>query len=99
MRLGDVVDVDADHGLTQAARDLGDHVGVVVERDGLDGSALDGCGARAHRDASDDPGCIGGIHLDVGDRQVARVLERAAESQYPRGVVLELIALGALSAR
>jgi lipopolysaccharide export system permease protein len=28
--------------------------------------------------------------------QVARVLERAAESQYPRGVVLELIALGAV---
>ncbi len=28
--------------------------------------------------------------------QVARVLERAAESQYPRGVVLELILLGAL---
>jgi lipopolysaccharide export system permease protein len=28
--------------------------------------------------------------------QVARVLERAAESQYPRGVVLELIMLGAL---
>jgi len=28
--------------------------------------------------------------------QVARVLERAAESQYPRGVVLELIFLGAL---
>lgn len=28
--------------------------------------------------------------------QVARVLERAAESQYPRGMVLELIALGAL---
>jgi lipopolysaccharide export system permease protein len=28
--------------------------------------------------------------------QVARVLERAAESQYPRGVVMELIALGAV---
>jgi lipopolysaccharide export system permease protein len=28
--------------------------------------------------------------------QVARVLERAAESQYPRGVVFELIALGAV---
>ncbi len=28
--------------------------------------------------------------------QVARVLERAAESQYPRGIVFELIALGAL---
>ncbi len=28
--------------------------------------------------------------------QVARVLERAAESQYPRGVVLELILLGAV---
>jgi lipopolysaccharide export system permease protein len=28
--------------------------------------------------------------------QVARVLERAAESHYPRGVVLELIALGAV---
>ena len=28
--------------------------------------------------------------------QVARVLERAAESQFPRGVVLELIVLGAL---
>ena len=28
--------------------------------------------------------------------QVARVLERAAESQYPRGVVLELIGLGAV---
>jgi lipopolysaccharide export system permease protein len=28
--------------------------------------------------------------------QVARVLERAAESQYPRGVVLELIMLGAV---
>ena len=28
--------------------------------------------------------------------QVARVLERAAESQYPRGVVFELIVLGAL---
>jgi lipopolysaccharide export system permease protein len=28
--------------------------------------------------------------------QVARVLERAADSQYPRGVVLELILLGAL---
>ena len=28
--------------------------------------------------------------------QIARVLERAAESQYPRGVVLELIMLGAV---
>jgi lipopolysaccharide export system permease protein len=28
--------------------------------------------------------------------QVARVLERAAESQFPRGVVLELIVLGAV---
>src|SRR5690606_7368134 len=36
VRDGDVVHVDADHGLTQAARNLGDHVGVVVERRGLD---------------------------------------------------------------
>src|SRR4029453_18879645 len=42
VRLGDVVDVDADHGFTQAAGDLGEHVGVVVERGGLDdrGGAL-----------------------------------------------------------
>ena len=36
MRLGDLVDVDADHGLAETARDLGDHVGVVEERGGLD---------------------------------------------------------------
>ena len=32
----DLVDVDADHGLAEAAGDLGDHVGVVVEGGGLD---------------------------------------------------------------
>ena len=38
----DVVDVDADHGLAEAAGDLGDDVGVVVEGGGLDdrGGAL-----------------------------------------------------------
>ena len=41
-----LLDVDADHGLAEAARDLGDHVGVVVERRRLD----DRLGARR-------PGC------------------------------------------
>jgi hypothetical protein len=34
--LGDLVDVDADHGLTEATGDLGDDVGVVVEGGRLD---------------------------------------------------------------
>src|SRR4051794_34397725 len=42
VRLRDLFDVDADHGLAQAAGDLRDDVGVVVERDRLDdrGGAL-----------------------------------------------------------
>ncbi len=36
MRLWDLLDVDADHGFAEAARDLGDDVGVIVERGGLD---------------------------------------------------------------
>ena len=36
VRLRDVVDVDADHRLAETAGDLGDHVGVVVERRRLD---------------------------------------------------------------
>ena len=46
VRLRDLLDVDADHRLAEPARDLGDHVGVVVERGGLD----DGLGALR-------PGC------------------------------------------
>src|SRR4249920_1992996 len=41
VRLRALVDVDAGHRLTPAAAHLGDHVGVVVERGGLD----DGLGA------------------------------------------------------
>ena len=40
---------------------------------------------------------VSGVLLTIMlTNQVARVLERAADSQYPRGVVLELILLGAL---
>jgi hypothetical protein len=41
MRLGDLLDVDADHRLTQPAGHLGQHIGVVVEGSGLH----DRCGA------------------------------------------------------
>ncbi len=46
VRLRDLVDVDADHRLAQPAADLGDDVGVVEERGGLDdrlGALLPGC--------------------------------------------------------
>jgi lipopolysaccharide export system permease protein len=40
---------------------------------------------------------VSGVLLTIMlTNQVARVLERAADSQYPRGVVLELILLGAV---
>ena len=44
MRLRNLLHVDADHWLAQPARHLGQHVGVVVERGGLDdrGGALRG---------------------------------------------------------
>ena len=45
--LRDVVDVDADHGFAEAAGGLGDDVGVVKERGGLDhGSGRAGRGCR-----------------------------------------------------
>ena len=46
VRLRDLVDVDAHHGLAEAARDLGDDVGVVEEGGGLDdrlGALRPGC--------------------------------------------------------
>ena len=70
MGFGDLVDVEADHGFAEAAGDLGEGVGVVVEGGGLDDrfGALGGVAALEDAGADEDAfgaelhhhGCVGG---------------------------------------
>ena len=81
-RPGSVVDVDADHRLAEAAGDLGDHVGVVVERGRLDdrGGAL-GRVARLEDARADEHALGAELHHH---RRVGRGGDAAGGEQHDR---------------